>query len=302
MAMIARALEHDGRGGETHRRDARGAGRTALDQGPGSRADRPRRHGHRTFAERVARPGGLQGGRRVRVLLPVQSAIVVQPHHKALVVLLQMRQQLVVIAFAIHYMDRARLRSQAGPHGRHPFGPAAVLLLRIPEPGPPVRLRHARGIRLSDERGQSQDAQRGAQAVRRDRQGGVQPEPVAPWAKHRQAGARRFPGEHVFGGVMQHQHVPDRPTAVGGRLHMGAITASSETRRFRRNRYSASVSASLAQASGNPVSGCCSRAAMTRSRRALSRASPRSAPPISSCSETRAATTSCDLDRLTDTS
>ena len=150
-----------------------------------------------------------------------QSAIVVQPHHKALLVLLQMGQQLVVVAFAIHHMDRARLRSQARSDGRDPVGPSAAFLLRIPEPGPPVRLDQARGIRLSDEGGQPQHAQRGAQAVRRDRQRGMQPEPVAPRAKHRQACARRFAGEHVFGGVMKHQHVPDRPAAVGGRLHMG---------------------------------------------------------------------------------
>ena len=280
MALIARALSRTAAAAKrtVATRVAR-AGRRLTKSRVACRL--PRRHGHWTFAERVARPGGLQGGRRVRVLLPVQSAIVVQPHHKALLVLLQMRQQLVVIAFAIHYMDRARLRSQVV---RTVVTPSAQRRLsfcgslnRARQCGFASRLRS--GCRTN---GASRSTPSGARSPSAETARSVCSQ--NPWRRGPSPPSRRaaFPRGTRFRWC---HAAPARPLSpFSGRRSPahGARHRVERDRRFRRYRYSASVSASLAHASGNPVSGCCSSAAMTRSQRALSRASPdphRPSPP-----------------------
>ena len=216
----------------------------------GGVACRPGRDGHWTFAERVHRLAAS----RWRVRGPPRAiGDLVQPHHKALVVLLQMRQQLVVIAFAIHYMDRARLRSQAGPHAGTPSAQRRLSFCGIPEPGPQCQLRHARGHPAV--------GRTGPVAGRPAGRAGRPPRPPGRCAagtrgavaERRQAGARPAPRDTFSGGVMQHQHIPDRPISGGGRLHMGRDRSIKRDPTIRR-KISASVSASLAHASGNPTS------------------------------------------------
>ena len=197
--------------------------------------------------------------------------IVCEPHHKPIAVRQQIREQLVTVApRSITWMACTAAPSRART-AVTPSRPAP--LSSSDRPSAPATSFGVPGARIFRTNGtQRQQAQRRPQPVGRDGQRGMEPKSLAPWPTRsttpRGPTRRRTPCPSCHAGRAR----PRRPHTAPAWPPRGARSASSnETRGLRRNRYSASTSASSAHASGNAASGDCSSTAMTRSRRALSR-------------------------------
>jgi hypothetical protein len=90
--------------------------------------------------------------------------VVMESNDEPVAVLDQLRKQLVVVALAIHDMNRADVRPEPTPDAADACGPAAAFFVGIVEALAPVRLHLARRIWPAYKRRERQYAQRRAHA------------------------------------------------------------------------------------------------------------------------------------------
>src|ERR1019366_2702146 len=97
--------------------------------------DSPKNCGKRSCT--ASAPGGSTPQQRCKGAIlelfrrPDEVAIVGEAHNVSNRLVLQMREQVVVVAFPVHYVDRAARPAQVGFGGEHAAGPAKRLPLRV---------------------------------------------------------------------------------------------------------------------------------------------------------------------------